>query len=297
MRDVPTSLTTTLLTWFSHHGRHLPWREPGTSPWSILVCEVMSQQTPVSRVVPRWHEWQQRWPTPADLAAADRSDVLRAWDRLGYPRRAIRLHECAKAVVERFGGKLPTDVATLLTLPGIGQYTAAAVAAFAGGHRVVVADTNIRRVLARLHGEAGVPAHLRRFELERAERMLPQDPEQSVVFNEALMELGALVCTARNPECESCPLQPHCQWFAAGKPADPTLRSRTQSWHGTDRQARGAIMAQLRLLRDHQALPREDALTAASSDVSQAERALSSLIADGLAQEDERGWIRLASSR
>lgn len=236
-------------------------------------------------------------PTPIDLAAADLADVLRAWDRLGYPRRAIRLHECAKAVVERFAGTLPTDMDSLRSLPGIGQYTAAAVAAFAGGHRVVVADTNTRRVLARLHGAPGVPTHLRRFETERAEQFLPPDPARSVIVNEALMELGALICTARSPRCESCPLKHECTWLAAGKPTTNSPKPRTQAWHGTDRQARGKIMAHLRDLNPHETLPREHALAIASSDTSQAERAITSLLTDDLIQTDTDGSLHLASSR
>src|SRR3954471_21891162 len=135
--------------WYADNARDLPWRRPDVSPWAVLVSEVMLQQTPAARVIPAWQEWMQRWPTPADLAAQPAGEAVRAWGRLGYPRRALRLHAAAAAIVERFGGEVPESRAELLTLPGVGDYTAAAVASFAFGRREVVLDTNVRRVLAR----------------------------------------------------------------------------------------------------------------------------------------------------
>lgn len=286
-------MAASIIAWFEHAGRDLPWRAGRTDPWGILVCEVMSQQTPVTRVEPRWRAWMERWPTPADLAAAPRAEVLRAWDRLGYPRRAIRLHECAEVIVRDYDGEVPTDEETLRTLPGIGAYTAAAVAAFGGGHRTVVADTNVRRVLARLHGEAGVPAHVRAFELERARALLPQDPARAVRLNEGLMELGALICTARSPRCEVCPVAERCAWYAAGRPADPTITRRTQAWHGTDRQARGRIMALLRSPQADAGVSIDAARAASRAPAEQAERALAGLLADGLCTQTSSGLIRL----
>src|SRR5690606_7452204 len=135
--------------WFDHAARDLPWRRPECSPWGVLVSEIMLQQTPVVRVLPAWMSWMERWPTPAHLAAASQADAVRAWDRLGYPRRAKRLWECAGEIVRRHGGEVPDDEEELLALPGIGAYTAAAVRSFAFGRRAVVLDTNVRRVIAR----------------------------------------------------------------------------------------------------------------------------------------------------
>lgn len=234
-----------VIAWFRANARPLPWREPGASPWSILVCEVMSQQTPVVRVLPRWQAWMERWPTPADLAAAPASEVLIAWDSLGYPRRALRLQETAAAIADQHGNVVPEDEATLLALPGVGTYTAAAVASFAHGQRAAVLDVNVRRVLGRAF--AGIehrPASLTVAERRWAARLVPVD--EHVAWNAGAMELGALVCTARNPDCAACPLLDHCAWVAAGKPTDPTVARRTQAWAGTDRQLRGAIMRVLR---------------------------------------------------
>lgn len=277
---------TDLTYWYDHHGRDLPWRRPGTSPWSILVCEVMSQQTPVARVIPAWTAWMERWPTPAHLAQAETADVLRAWDRLGYPRRALRLRECAATIVERHGGDVPTTESELLALPGIGQYTAAALLAFAFQRRSVVLDTNTRRVLARLHGDALPPPSLTTSERERAATFVPDDDDAAAAWNTALMELGALVCTASLPRCEACPLAQHCEWLAAGRPADRFAhRRRTQTFEGTLRQARGKVMA---LLRDSDGpVTRDEALAEASTDADQAHEALQTLAADGLVSVDE----------
>lgn len=282
-----TSLHDTVTDWFTEHARALPWRAPGTSPWGVLVSEVMSQQTPVARVAPAWQAWLQRWPRPSDLAAASPADVLRAWDRLGYPRRALRLQDCARIIAAEHDDEVPADEATLLTLPGIGAYTAAAVVAFAHGGASVVLDTNVRRVLARLlDGEALAPPHLSRAERERAAAVLPHDAARSVVWNAGLMELGALVCTARSPRCSACPLAARCAWFAAGRPADAHVaRRRRQPWQGTDRQARGRVMRLLRDAPDGTAVAEPDVLSMLSSagtEGAQATRVLASLLADNL---------------
>jgi A/G-specific adenine glycosylase len=271
-----------VLDWYAAHGRDLPWRSPGVEPWPVLVSEVMLQQTPVARVLPAWCGWLERWPTPADTAAAAPADLLRQWDRLGYPRRALRLQECARAVLARHGGAVPTAEADLRALPGIGPYTAAAVAAFAFGRRAVVLDTNVRRVLARLLGGTALPPpHPRREEWTRAEALLPAEPAVAARWGVAVMELGALVCTARAPRCGVCPLARSCAWRAAGHPADADAgRRRAQPWHGTDRQARGRLLAALRA----EAEASGEALAEAWPDAAQRERALASLLADGLVE-------------
>ncbi|MDO4887545.1 MAG: A/G-specific adenine glycosylase [Actinomycetaceae bacterium] len=276
-----------LLAWYARHGRPLPWREPGTSAWAVLVCEVMSQQTPVGRVLPAWQQWMQRWPTPADLAEASTADVILAWGKLGYPRRALRLQECAVAITRDHAGQLPHDRDDLLALPGIGPYTADALIAFAYHRRSTVLDTNTRRVLARLGGQEAPPAHLRRDEVSRAEALVPTDDELAWQWNAALMELGALVCTSRSPRCEDCPLTGHCSWLAAGKPAGAVAR-RTQGYAGTHREARGKVMRVLRSSRhplSRSALRERSGLPEARFGP-----ALDSLVADGLSRSDDAGY-------
>jgi len=203
-----------LVDWYARARRDLPWRAPGVNAWQILVSEFMLQQTPVARVEPIWQAWVRRWPTPSATAAASPADVLRAWGKLGYPRRAKRLHECATVIAAEHGDVVPDDVDTLLTLPGVGAYTARAVACFAYDKRVPVVDTNVRRVVGRaVHGQAdpGSPSTVR--DHADVSAMLPEDPS-APVFSAALMELGATVCTARAPKCGVCPLSV-CEWRAA----------------------------------------------------------------------------------
>ena len=283
---VPTTIDALLLReavleWFGRHARELPWRSEDRSAWGVLVSEVMLQQTPVVRVEPAWRAWMARWPEPADLAAASPADVLRAWDRLGYPRRALRLQECARAVVERHSGVVPDAAEDLLALPGVGAYTAAAVQAFAFGRRSVVLDTNVRRVLARAVAGVALPAPSQTAaELRLAESLVPPDDAAAARWSAASMELGALVCTARSPRCESCPVAGLCAWRAAGKPADEHAgRRRTQAWAGTDRQVRGRVMA---LLRDAMGPVPAAAVEALWPDRAQLERCVESLLADGL---------------
>lgn len=207
----------TVLDWYAVHARSLPWREPDCSPWGIFVSEVMAQQTPVARVEAPWREWMARWPTPNALASASPGDVVRAWGRLGYPRRALRLREAAAAMVERHDGEVPRTEAELLDLPGVGAYTAAAVAAFAYAVRTVVVDTNVRRVLARvIEGRAQASPSLTAAESRLAATVVPTDAETSAVWNVAVMELGALICQARSPQCGECPLSARCAWLLAG---------------------------------------------------------------------------------
>lgn len=284
---MPHALVEPVVAWFDAHGRDLPWRAPDRTAWGVLVSEVMLQQTPVVRVEPAWRAWLERWPGPADLAAAPTADALRAWGRLGYPRRALRLQQCAAAVVERHDGVLPDDEAALLALPGIGTYTAAAVTAFAHGRRAVVVDTNVRRVLARAVDAAALPApHLTAAELARAGGVVPDDDATATRWNAAVMELGALVCTARAPRCEACPVEQLCAWRAAGMPPDALADGRRrQAWHGTDRQARGLVMATLRAEQGPVPAAVVDAALAAGWPLdADRERVLAGLVADGLVE-------------
>ncbi|WP_299444885.1 A/G-specific adenine glycosylase [uncultured Phycicoccus sp.] len=280
-----------VLSWYAEHARPLPWRDPSCTPWGVFVSEVMSQQTPVGRVEPVWREWLRRWPTPAALAAESPGEVVRAWGRLGYPRRALRLHGAAAALVERHGGEVPRDEEALRELPGVGAYTAAAVAAFAHGQRTVVVDTNVRRVLVRaLQGRAQAAPALTAAEGRLAASVVPEDAEAASVWNVAVMELGALVCRARGPRCEACPLVDLCAWVAAGSPADAGPPRRGQAWHGTDRQVRGAVVQALRESADP--VPRA-VLEQVADDPEQVDRCIASLVEDGLVEPAGVGHLRL----
>ena len=277
-----------ILTWYAVCARDLPWRDPGCSPWGVFLSEVMSQQTPVARVEPIWRAWLARWPTPAALAAESPGEVVRAWARLGYPRRALRLHEAARAMLERHDGEVPRSERELLALPGVGTYTAAAVAAFAFGERTAVVDTNVRRAQARLvTGVEHAAPSLTRAESSLAAQLLPADPARAAVWNVAVMELGALVCTARAPRCERCPVRTRCAWLAAGRPAYDGPPRRGQAWHGTDRQCRGRIVQALRESPDP--LPRS-AFEGFGRDEQQVERCLAALIEDGLVEPTDTGY-------
>src|SRR6202035_4138265 len=195
-----------LLDWYEWSRRDLPWRDSEVTPWQILVSEFMLQQTPVSRVEPIWRDWVPRGPTASATAAASAAEIVRGWGKLGYPRRAKRLHECATVIARDHGDVVPDDVEILLTLPGVGSYTARAVACFAYRQPVPVVDTNVRRVVARaVHGlaDAGTPSAKR--DHADVSALLPND-DTAPVFSVALMELGAIVCTARAPRCGICPL-------------------------------------------------------------------------------------------
>lgn len=237
-----------LSRWFAANKRALPWRKAGTSPWGILVSEVMSQQTPMSRVAPYWISWMEAWPTPAACAQASSAEILTAWGHLGYPRRALNLQACAAAICERFNGAVPNTYDDLIALPGIGPYTASAVLSFAFGVRCAVVDTNIRRVLSRaFDGEESVGGATTAADRARAQELLPVDPADAMVWNQAVMELGATVCTAANPQCEICPLAGLCAWKAAGFPGMGVKRTRpAQKWKGTNRQVRGIVLNALR---------------------------------------------------
>ncbi|PDQ35038.1 MAG: adenine glycosylase [Candidatus Lumbricidophila eiseniae] len=289
----PATRTTTiapiLVGWYPTAARPLPWREPGVTPWGILVSEFMAQQTPVARVTPHWREWMSRWPTPACLAAESPATAVRAWDRLGYPRRALWLHRTATIITTECNGDVPREIATLLTLPGVGPYTARAVAAFAFGDRHPVVDTNTRRVIARaVHGQAEAGSPRTAADLADMLALLPITASDAQTFNAAIMELGATVCTAASPACGACPIAAHCAWQQAGCPAHRGPRAARQArYEGSDREVRGLIMSALR--HTHRPVPRIE-LAALWQDAAQFTRALVSLVSDGLAVEHRDGF-------
>lgn len=237
-----------LAQWWDANARPFPWRFGRTTPWGVLVSEIMSQQTPMQRVLPYWTAWMRAWPTPEALAEATAAEVIAAWGRLGYPRRSLRLRECAQSVCEDWGGEVPHDYDDLLALPGVGDYTASAVMSFAFGERAAVVDTNVRRVLARaVEGRESVGGAARVSERRRIDEYLPADKQQSVVWNQSVMELGAVVCTAVHPACDTCPIASECAFLAAGRPGLGERRTRPrQRFVGTDRQVRGIVLKALR---------------------------------------------------
>ncbi|MDF2993986.1 MAG: nth [Microbacterium sp.] len=274
-----------LIAWYRDAARDLPWRREGFGAWGTLVSEFMLQQTPVTRVVPHLEAWLARWPTPSDLAASPPGDAVTQWANLGYPRRALWLHRAAVEIRDRHEGVVPRDVDALLALTGIGDYTARAVAVFAYGDRHPVVDTNTRRVLARAVEGVAQPGPPHRRDLERMDAELPDEIVASTIVNAAAMELGAIVCTARSPKCEICPLADSCAWRAAGYPASEDRRRRQATYEGSDRQARGVV---LKALRD--AAPAAVPLFAVLPDwpdAAQRDRAIDSLIADGLVETED----------
>lgn len=276
---------TVVVAWFAENKRDLPWRDPQVTAWGIVVSEFMLQQTQVERVTPRWVAWMELWPTPEALARASLADVLRAWQGLGYPRRAMRLHACAQRIVSEFAGIVPSTQSELLSLPGIGHYTAAAIAAFAYDQPTVVLDTNIRRVIVRAWSAQAMPTtHLTKSEKYFAGQLVPQ--HDGAAWSTAVMELGALICTARNPLCGQCPIQSSCAWLAAGQPNNAPVRRKQPAFAGSDRQARGV------LLRTVSAAPlaSESAIEAVWADALQREKAMTSLINDGLVIRVDQGY-------
>ncbi|GAB2634004.1 HhH-GPD family protein [Kribbella swartbergensis] len=287
----PAALHEPVLEWYAANARELPWREPGAGPWAVMVSEFMLQQTPVNRVLPAYQAWLERWPKPGDLAAEPPGEAVRAWDRLGYPRRALRLHAAAQAIVERHGGEVPDDHAALLALPGVGTYTAAAIASFAFGQRHAVVDTNVRRVLARaLTGVAQPTVSPTAADQRLAVSALPADERTAARWAVASMELGALVCTARMPKCSDCPIRGQCAWVLAGSPPYDGPPRRGQTYEGTDRQVRGRLLAVLRAAPG--AVPKKT-LDACWPDQLQRERALDALVADGLVEPLPNSRYRL----
>ncbi|GAA3645038.1 A/G-specific adenine glycosylase [Microbacterium marinilacus] len=283
-----SDLAERLLPWYAREKRDLPWRAAGFGAWGVLVSEFMLQQTPVNRVIPRLEAWLARWPTPTALAADPPAEAVRQWANLGYPRRALWLHRAAVEIRDRHDGVVPRDVDALLALTGIGDYTARAVAVFAYEDRHPVVDTNTRRVIARaVHGRAQ-PGPPHRRDLQEMDALLPADDAEAAVMNAAMMELGAVVCTARSPRCDACPVRDTCAWVQAGKPETPDLRRRQARYEGSDRQARGAV---LRALRDATSSPAtglpQEAVIPDWPDALQRDRAILSLLDDGLVEVDD----------
>ncbi|WP_018686552.1 adenine glycosylase [Actinokineospora enzanensis] len=280
-----------LLDWYDANARDLPWRKQATTGWGVLVSEIMLQQTPVARVEPIWLAWLNRWPVPSALAAETQGEVVRAWGKLGYPRRALRLHAAAGVIAAEHGDVVPADVDTLLSLPGIGAYTARAVAAFAYGQRCPVVDTNVRRVVARaVHGagDAGPPSTTR--DMNDTEALLPEEPARAARASAALMELGAVVCVARGPRCTDCPVFADCAWQLAGRPAYDGPAKAVQKFAGTDRQVRGLL---LDVLRDTNEPAPKTKLDLVWSDAGQRDRCLHSLLVDGLVEQTADGRFAL----
>lgn len=286
-----SALHEVVLGWYDEHARDLPWRQSDISAWSVLVSEVMLQQTPVARVLPAYTAWLERFPTPAALAAAPVGEAVRHWGRLGYPRRALRLHAAAVVCVRSHHGQVPRDLHDLLALPGVGAYSARAVASFAYRQRHPVVDTNVRRVLARaVDGQAdpGPPSAIR--DLQAGQALLPDDPETAARWAIAVMELGALVCTARAPRCSGCPLHDSCAWRRAGAPAYTGPVRQGQAFAGTDRQVRGRL---LDVVRSSDGPVTHEQLSAVWDEPEQRDRALASLLADGLVEALPDGHLRL----
>lgn len=286
-----TSLEEPITAWYARNGRDLPWRHPGVAAWPVMVSEFMLQQTPVARVLPAYRTWMTRWPAPAALAAATPGDAVRQWDRLGYPRRALRLHESATIIAAKHDGEVPANIAELRDLPGVGSYTAAAIASFAYGQRHAVLDTNVRRVLARLMaGRQYPPASLTVAEQALAQSLLPPERDRrAATWSVALMELGALICTASNPSCDICPVAKSCAWLQKGFPAGQAPR-RAKPYLGSDRECRGRLLAVLRAACG----PVETTVfDPCWPDPQQLSATLEALIADGLATRLPSGLIAL----
>ncbi|MBF1253232.1 MAG: A/G-specific adenine glycosylase [Isoptericola variabilis] len=268
-------------------------RAQDVSDWGTLVFEIMSQQTPISRVQPIWLEWMERWPTPADLAAASSADIIVAWANLGYPSRALRLKACASAIVEKHDGEVPLTMKELTLLPGVGTYTASALLAFRHGIRVPVLDTNVRRVLVRFLDGREFPPHSTpsKAETTRAEALLPENGHAAADVSLSLMEFGALVCTQLSPSCDECAIHANCSWAAAGYPKDEK-RPTPQPYVGTDRQARGRIMKALRTahFEGKEGLTKRRVLDVAridGGDRYQPSRVYRALLKDGMIVYDE----------
>jgi A/G-specific adenine glycosylase len=274
-----------ITSWFKENKRDLPWRK--SDAWGVLVSEIMLQQTPVQRVLPIYQEWMKRWPTAADLAKATPAEVITAWGRLGYPRRALRLHECAKVITSELKGAIPNDEAELRKLPGIGEYTAAAMIAFAFEGKSLVLDINIRRLFSRLYrGEEAPTAAPTKAERVEYAQYVPD--QKAHLWAAATMELGALICTAKKPLCGRCPVADKCKWRSLDYPSSERVK-RSQSWHGTDRQCRGTIV---QALRDNPKLSRRE-INLLWDVPSQVEKAILTLLDDGLIEEQRKGIFSL----
>lgn len=294
MNTPAETLVPELSQWYAANARDLPWRRPEFherfGAWGVLVSEIMLQQTPVARVVAPLESWLARWPTPTAMSQASPAEVVQQWANLGYPRRALRLHRASIEITERHGGEVPRDVDALLALSGIGDYTARAVATFAFGDRHPVVDTNTRRVIARALDGRSQPGPAARRDLTLMAALLPPEDADSAVFNAAIMELGAVVCTSRSPRCDRCPVVDSCAWVSAGRPDTGDTRPRQARYEGSDRQARGAVLKALRGAPE--ASVAADEVLHDWADGAQRDRAIDSLVADGLV-EAVGGMLRL----
>ena len=281
-----------MLAWGDAHRRDLPWRR-ARDPWAVLVSELMLQQTQVARVVPRFARFLDRFPTVAACASSRVADVVEEWAGLGYNRRAVDLHRAAVAVVDRHGGAVPRDLAALVALPGVGQYTARAVLTFAFGDDVGVVEVNTARVLAR----AFAGRRLERSEAQAlADGLVPAGAGWA--WNQAMIDIGATLCGKSATNCSGCPLLPSCAWAAAGHASpDPAIGSagegtRQSAFAGSDRQGRGRLVD---ALRQGPVAPADVAAAAGwPGDVARARRIATGIVADGLAVLDEAtGALRL----
>jgi A/G-specific adenine glycosylase len=271
-----------VLAWFEENKRDLPWRK--STPWGVFVSEFMLQQTPVNRVLPIWIEWMERWPTPNELANAKKSELLKAWGRLGYPRRALRLHESATIIARDFNNQVPQKLEELRKLPGVGEYTAAAIMAFAHKKESLVLDVNIRRLYSRvLDGQEFPALHITNIERQSRAKLIPK---QAHIWAAATMELGALICTSAKPKCEICPLVDSCLWRSNGYPPSQTSKKKVQKWHGTDRQCRGVVIEHLR----HNKKANQSNLAKLWEDQSQLEKCLQALVKDGLIAQTNKDF-------
>ena len=269
------SIRTALLAWYRPRPHDYPWRRASPDPYAVLVSEVMLQQTQAARVAPAYVAFLVRFPDVRALSSAGRAEILRAWGGLGYPRRAMALREAARAIVRNHGGHVPSDAEELRALPGIGPYTAGAVASIAFGRPVAAVDTNVRRVMARLlHGEEpdDVPAARLRAD---ADAMV--DPAHPGEWNQALMDLGRFVCRPA-PRCEACPLAAGCRFVRDGREARPS-RGRPTPFEGSMRQARGRVLAEL---RDRGGASLEELASLTGMTVERASAAASGLAHDGI---------------
>lgn len=279
-----------LIRWYAKNARRLPWRSVETTAWQVLVSEIMLQQTQAQRVTLAYTDWIAKWPDAKSLADATPAQVLRQWGNLGYPSRALRLRECAMEICDRFGGVVPDDYDTLKSLPGIGDYTASAIVAFAFKKRAVVLDTNVRRVIDRIwNGKARPNQTISVVERAFAENLTPRSDAKAARWSIAVMEFGALVCIARQPACHICPVRQECRWYQLGKPP-AEVKTVKQKFAGTDRQVRGKIMA---LLRSTDRSITASALEDVWADSRQLQRALQALLDDGLVEKTRSGRYRL----
>lgn len=276
------SITQRVLTWSRRTRRALPWRKT-RDPWAILVAELMLQQTQVARVVPRYEAFLAAFPTPAACAAAPVGEVVRAWEGLGYNRRAVNLHRAAGVVVETHAGTLPDDLDELLALPGVGPYTARAVLAFAFERDHGVVDTNAARFLSRaLAGRALTPRQAQRL----ADEQVPVG--QGWEWNQAVLDFGATVCTKRRPRCTACPIAEGCAWARSGfRQPDPVEGSAGATggqsrFDGSDRQGRGRLVAALR--NGPVAVERVADAAGWPEEPDRARRVADGLVAEGLAE-------------